>query len=323
MRQTSAERPGRITGEVVDLTSEMAVDLLLQNHCNRPLRRDRVQALARDIRANKWRYTGDPIKIATITSEDEVYTETGDRVPAGAEVVIDGQHRLHGLLLAAKHNPNVEIRVRIERGFTYQTQRVIDAGTPRNAADLLHFEHPLLAVNSRLTVALARRIYRFQISGNLLDRHHLPTNDELLDLVNSNLDRFVEAATYAEKHASPRMPASLVAWFYYTLTGVDAELGRWFMLKFHVGADLPEGHPILLLRDKLDKEIDKSRRHLRRRIGEAEIAMYTIIAWNHIYLARRRGRPDPTFQKLQASRGGISSASFKIAGLPSVRTSDA
>lgn len=70
--------------QMVTVTPEMATELLERNGHNRPLSEAHVQRIAGQIRAGKWRFNGDTIKIA----------DTMD--------VLDGQHRLWAVIEARK-----------------------------------------------------------------------------------------------------------------------------------------------------------------------------------------------------------------------------
>ena len=66
------------------VTPEMATQFLEANQLNRPLSDAHAQRIAAQIRANKWQFNGDTIKIA----------KTGD--------ILDGQHRLWAIIYSKK-----------------------------------------------------------------------------------------------------------------------------------------------------------------------------------------------------------------------------
>lgn len=96
------------------MTPEWAQELLAHNTHNRTLRKNLVDAYARDMQAGRWRYNGETIKI----------NET--------QVIDDGQHRL---LACVKSGCSFEVL--LVTGLPVGTQETMDAGAKRTFADVL------------------------------------------------------------------------------------------------------------------------------------------------------------------------------------------
>lgn len=104
----------KITLELV--TPAQAAEWLNANESNRPLRRAKVQAFARDMIAGSWRVTTETVK----------FDRNGK--------LVDGQHRLTALVVA-----DMPVRMHVARGVDAGIQKVIDSGTARTAGDTLKF----------------------------------------------------------------------------------------------------------------------------------------------------------------------------------------
>lgn len=93
--QSKAERLA-----VTEITPEMAAELLELNQNNRPLSELHVKRIAAQIKAGKWQFNGDTIKIAS--SND----------------ILDGQHRLWAVIEAKKPIKTVIVRNVDKEAFT-------------------------------------------------------------------------------------------------------------------------------------------------------------------------------------------------------------
>lgn len=98
------------------ITPEKAREYLKMSAGNRRLRKSNIQALARDIKAGKFQETHQGIAF-----------DTNSRL-------IDGQHRLHAIILA-----NKPVTLLVTRGAMPTSKFVIDNNAPRDACDVFHF----------------------------------------------------------------------------------------------------------------------------------------------------------------------------------------
>lgn len=98
---------------------------------NRKLNMTKVSQITKDMRDGKWMETGDPI-----------------RFDANGEM-IDGQHRLTGVI-----NSGITLTMVVVRGCKPEVRNVIDIGTRRTPADILHMSG--IKSNSALKAAVAR-----------------------------------------------------------------------------------------------------------------------------------------------------------------------
>lgn len=99
---------------VMEITPEIAKDFGAYNDRNRKVSRHTIAAYARDMKARRWRYTGEPIK----------FSEDGK--------LLDGQQRLAACILA-----QTPFETLVIRGIDIEAQRVMDQGRRRTVADNL------------------------------------------------------------------------------------------------------------------------------------------------------------------------------------------
>lgn len=105
-----------ITTEIREVTPEEAISILERNPDNRIVRQIRVQQLARDMKAGRWRLNGEAIKFN------------------GNENLMDGQHRLLACVVAGKSFTTL-----IVRGLTDADHSTIDTGSSRTFSDELRW----------------------------------------------------------------------------------------------------------------------------------------------------------------------------------------
>lgn len=199
---TSNNRKPSIT--LVDVTPALAEQLLGRNDRNRNIRSATVAAYARDMAAGNWLMTGEPIKVA----------------PNGA--LIDGQHRLLAVIKSG-----VTVQMVIARGIPAESQRVMDTGDKRSAADMLKMDGHANASNLAASVrfAMALESEKPKESRNQSGK---VTNSEVADFLAQNQD--LEAAVAATLHYRNTidMPPSITAVAWWTLVRLDSEACETF-----------------------------------------------------------------------------------------------
>lgn len=114
----------------VEITPELASELLGINKTNRPLRRKIVSKYARAMKDGKWRFTGDVVRIS----------KTGN--------LLDTQHRMHAIV-----ESGIPQYYNIQTGLEDDVFQVIDTGKNRTAPDVLS----MLGMTSASVAATAIR----------------------------------------------------------------------------------------------------------------------------------------------------------------------
>ena len=141
-----------ITSRFTHVTPEMAKAWLDRNTQNRKMRRDVVDAFARDMKNGNWQTTHQGI----------AFDKNG--------VLIDGQHRL-----AAIVKSGVAIDLLVMRGFEPNAINYIDMGVKRRISDVIavkYVQSP--AMRSTLVISTVSKIMRHKLGYG-----HVPTAPEI------------------------------------------------------------------------------------------------------------------------------------------------
>ena len=214
----------------VTITPEMAVEILEMNKINRPLRQEKVNTIARQIVAGKWRYNGQTIKI----------THTLD--------VLDGQHRLWAIIEAKR---GVETLVAF--GIDREAFETIDTlQTNRTLGDTIALEGQLQYRNY-VGQALA---WLIRYERGTIEKYRAPVNRiENSDVKeayrnNPNIVHAVQQGVKVRKLCN----ASLASFFYYVLANQNTALAEKFIEILRDPSKTKVAHPFYLLRHYLVSE---------------------------------------------------------------------
>ena len=222
----SLNRDGAPAVRVV-ITPEIACELLEANRFNRPLSQLLVNRIAAQIRAGKWRYNGDTIKVSTTLD------------------VLDGQHRLWAITEAKR-----PVETLVVFGIDREAFDTIDTLRKyRGAADTVALEG---AVRHRAIVAAALG-WLIRYERNVLEAYKQPGNR----VENSDVKEAYRAnpriTVAAERCSSLRrlVNAGVMTFFYYVLSTQNAALAEEMVDVLTDPKRLAVDHPYYLLRDYL------------------------------------------------------------------------
>ena len=167
-----------------EMTEEIISPTLAQRYLdgaaeNRNIRINAVTAMARDISAGKFVFTGQPI----------IFDESNK--------LIDGQHRLSAIVLAGK-----AVKIAVVRGIPKEYQKNIDCGAKRTVADALGFKG---FKNKHVVAAIARAM----MSGVRARKN--PTHDESLEFVETHKDALEFVMKHIYLHRKYITPGSVLA----------------------------------------------------------------------------------------------------------------
>lgn len=225
----------KITSKVVTITPGMASSWLADNKFeNRNLSDRNVNRIARDIKAGKWIFDGNPIR----------FDNNGN--------ILDGQHRLWAIVMAEK-----EVESLVVRGLEEGAVHTIDTGKSRNNADVLHFagykSTSALAALARLAIGYRRNkgdMWKWAQDNS----HARLSTQEILDEVEKN-QVLVTILQHAQKLSFTKklLGPATTAFAYYVLQKncEDSYAGEYFFDAFERGINLREDDAILLLRNVL------------------------------------------------------------------------
>lgn len=229
--------------QVIDITPEVAKQLLTKNIGNRPINKIHVDRLSRAMLAGEWKFNGDTICI------------NGDRL-------IDGQHRLTAVV-----ESGITIRSILVSGLASSVFDTKDIGRHRSAADTLSV---IGEVNTR-KLAAALSVVDQYMTGRVGEWVRY-SNVQMEALLQSH-PRIRESV---RKCGNPKIVRpSVLAACHYLFSLKDAELADAFIEKVMHGKALSEGEPAYVLRERLLANT-LSQKKLSMRV----LMAFIIKAWN-------------------------------------------
>lgn len=237
-------RHGVVT--LITITPEMAKVFYLARAKNRHLSKSNLRRLIIDIKAGKWRVTGE-----TIIFDNDDY-------------LIDGQHRL----LACMES-NIPIQSYVVRGkIDAEAPTAIDIGKARTPGDLLTF-HDYQDPNH--LAATARWVYRLERDMMVFEREKM-TRDQLLEFIAHNPDIHLSLpyGRYIGKLLIPSLGSAL----HFLFAQKDRQLADQMYTDLQAGTALV-GTPTFVVRELLIK----NKMH-RAQLPVHIVAAMLIKTWN-------------------------------------------
>jgi hypothetical protein len=281
-------RDADVRVEIVNVTSAMARGWLSRNVENqRNKRRLVIEDYARDMAADRWQLTGDPIKI----------TPDGN--------LIDGQMRCQAILQAIEQNPELKsVRIAVAFNVPPAAMKVIDIGARRSVADALRMEE---ATNRNHLGTILRRAFTWE-QGNLADMRNSafyprPTLSELVEFFRQSRNEFIAATDRGMDVRDQGVDrASAAGTAYFVLRRLDDNEAKTFFEGMVTGAIGTPTSPILVLRNRLIRARGDDRADA---LDLTERLYFYMVAWN----AFRADEPIDR-NRLMLPRGGINNANF-------------
>lgn len=210
--------------EIVTVTPAMAETWLRNNLSNRPVSKQAVAMFARDMEENRWRgLNGEPL----------IFTGNG--------FLLDGQHRLHAIVLSG-----CSVRILVVRGVEMAAFATIDSGRSRTAGDALKINGKAHAKTLAVTAAMVLN----HMDGDLWLRTRRSPGEVLKTVEDyPGVQASVEYAC-----ALPRNRATSktnVAFCHYLFSQQSADKARTFFEEFKTGVSIDQESPAVLLRQRL------------------------------------------------------------------------
>jgi len=257
-----------ITVTEIDLTEDLARELLGRNLKNRPVKRGAIVRYVDDIVMHRWHFTAEPIKLDA------------------AGNLLDGQNRCLAVIAANEKLREqaeasgelyipVSIRVLLVRGLDSAAQDVMDTGKTRSVGDQL----AIRGVSSYSMMAAAvRTILVLLSSTDRVGRPAHPSHAEMLefyDAYKQELDDIKESTPDYGNTSGINGSVLIAARFLLQQTCDDTEAIESFFKPIWTGADLSEGNPILALRTRMQQA------KLNREVIVNPVAATVVLrAWN-------------------------------------------
>jgi hypothetical protein len=250
------------SASIVYVTAEMAERWLGKNTKNRHISLRVASSYAADMLAGNWRITGESVKFARDGS------------------LIDGQHRLVAVIMAAEDDPDISVPMFVVRGLANDAQRVVDSGKKRSAADSLTLD----GVPHASLVAAAVKLL-CTVDGGLLfkDRKLSNVTSSQIRAWLSDHPAFEDfIATNRSEIVRVFAPPSIVAAAVWMMRERNPEAAAEFLTDLQSLANLDGDHPVMVLHKRLTVI-----RTNRIRLTERDYLALFFRAWNTVRAGRK------------------------------------
>lgn len=239
--------------EIVTVTPAMAAEWLRRNPHNRNLSTTSVDRIVDDI--TNERFDG-------LNGQTFVIDEYGN--------LIDGQHRSTAIVKTGRSVRTIVVTV-----TSAVAQSTIDTGRPRALKDVLGMDK---VPNPKDVAAVIRKVAVWRDRHIVVVGGATHSQQALLALYEQHPE-IVEQVRHNPMRQSSLMPGSLSAFLFGLFSRRDPEDAHAFLTSLTDGANLEDGSPILVLRQRLEKA-RATRITTRHRESDTTIAAWTIKAWN-------------------------------------------
>lgn len=212
------------------ITPAYAAELLKVNSNNRPIQKNHASSIAGAITRGEWKLNGDAIRISK------------------EGVLLDGQHRLTGVVIAGK-----EVEMMVVRGLDSSVFNTIDTGSkPRSAGDVLAISGVL---NYRAVASCARMLFIYNSTGNPFYSSAVaaPTVQQIEQFIaeNPEIHDAVRLGRASLKSLSKIIPERLLTTCFFIFSKQDKEKAISFFKELTDGAGLDQDSVVLRLRNRL------------------------------------------------------------------------
>ena len=244
----------KIKTRIVEVTPKLASILLDRNKKNRPISKENVKYLTKEIENNKWQFGGESIKI----------DYDGN--------LIDGQHRLSAVIKS-----NKSIHILVITGLSPEVFTILDTGRKRNGGDALGING---VSNSRLMSSVVKLVTQFVngVYGDIGSTSRKLSNQDIVDYVDENPE-LSESITYANKvykRCNKLIAPSIIGSLHFLFSKKSKEDADFYMTRLCDGENLTSTSPIMAVRNKLigAKLNDK------HKLTQTEKVKTIILGWN-------------------------------------------
>lgn len=192
---------------------------------NRALRESKAVRFSKDMELTKWRPNGEPLIL------DE------------KDLLLDGQGRCRACVISGK-----PFETYVVHGIPRKFFSTVDTGQARTGADTLNLtgysNYAIAAAVARLAIVCSRG------SGSSMNR--TVTNWELAEYARKNADRMNRALEDVQPYTTRTpLPPSQLAYIYMEALDINEQKAREWMVGVALGENLPQGSPMLALRNRL------------------------------------------------------------------------
>lgn len=210
----------------VNLTPDLAADLLARNPANRSINQARLDLYCADMLAGNWAFNGEPI----IISNDGRIT--------------NGQHRCASVV-----KTGVTILTAIAFGVDFETRKTTDQLRPKHAGDFAGMDG---IPNAQGIAAIAGMAAAFDQTGSINKRGMTPT--QILQYINQNQEALEFSASYAHARVTRLKnvaPASIVGFCHFVTRRINKEAADEYISQIVTGEGLGLTDPAMVVRNRL------------------------------------------------------------------------
>lgn len=233
------------------MTPELAKFYLeMFNVANRPLNKDHVRFLSREMKAGRWKVNGDTISLSSSR-------------------LVDGQHRLHAIV-----DSGVSILVIVVEDLEDDVFDTKDCGKRRSAADAL----AIRGEKNYAALASAVVFVDRYMTGQMANRKRQYSTVEVQEILDKYGDELRRSVDYVTKLGTKRLvPNSVMAGLHYIFAKFDEEQSNSFWKSLIGGHGLEHDSPVFILRERL-----VTNTMAKGKLRPEYIAALCIKAWNHL-----------------------------------------
>ena len=231
--------------EIRNITPEVAVVMLADNPSNRPIKKNHVDAIARDMAAGRWQLNGDAIRMNCDGS------------------LIDGQHRLAACIKAG-----VPFQTLVISGLDANVRATIDGGSKRTHGDRLS----MIGVDNATQVSATTRLVAGIATGQ---GRTIQLTSQELDAVLSAHPGISDSVRYAG-HAYRGMATILSALHYIGTATGHARAADAYVSVFKTGVPAYQGCAAHALRERIIRHNDAISKY-----SPADLLMAACGTWRH------------------------------------------
>jgi len=240
---------GTITTRIINLTPELAADLLANTGINRPLKKKCIATHAKEIRSGRWVLNGESIK-----------TDINGKL-------IDGQHRCAAVVLT-----KISIPILLSENCPLDAFQTLDQQAVRSLTDVLGVQGTR---ERSITASAARFLWLHEESeGTFNHRGRKATNKELVTFIESLGD--IETSVKFARAASKVVPAGIACGLHILFSKIDQKKADYMMECLAEGGG-ENGCPVRAVRDRL-----LTGRVAYPRMPRKERIAIMILSWNKL-----------------------------------------
>lgn len=234
------------------ITADIAEVLLKYKNKNRTIHISQLNKIKRSLELDRWQINGEPI----------IFDNHGN--------LIEGQHRLQAVL-----DTKVSIWTLIVHGIDFERMKTMGQGSKRTAGDILGINGEK---DGRLLAAALRWVYRYE-HGLMNNPHPVINDDELADTIKDH-PKLVESIPFGRGCHGVAAPGMCTA-LHYLCKKRNLGTANDFFWKLGSGSEMPEGHPILVLRERFYRNQQEAARSTVKEVLRDEVkAPMIALCWN-------------------------------------------